>query len=98
MQGGTPAVGGTLGNDTIVLSPADATGDAGGVRMLEGQRLDVGSLLLAKGFALVLCPGFTAVIGLALGLGLNALGAEGRGGSGLASGRSCGHGRTPRTG
>jgi CSLREA domain-containing protein len=27
MQGGTLAVGGTLGNDTIVLSPADTTGD-----------------------------------------------------------------------
>jgi hypothetical protein len=27
MQGGTLAVGGPLGNDTIILSPADATGD-----------------------------------------------------------------------
>jgi hypothetical protein len=27
MQGGTLAVGGTTGNDTIILSPADATGD-----------------------------------------------------------------------
>src|SRR5262245_53882921 len=71
--------------------------DAGGVRTLDGQRLDVGSLLLAKGVALALRPGFTAVIGLTLGLGLISLGAGGRGGSGLASGRSGGHGRTPRT-
>src|SRR5262245_32962149 len=71
--------------------------DAGRMRMLDGQRLDVGSLLLAKGFALALRTGFTAVIGLALSLGLNALGAGRRGGSGLASGRSGGHGRTPRT-
>jgi hypothetical protein len=55
--------------------------DAGGVRMLDGQSLDVGSLLLAKGFALALRPGFTAVIGLALGLGRAGCWEEGRKGA-----------------
>src|SRR5262249_54653475 len=43
--------------------------DAGRMRMLDGQRLDVGSLLLAKGFALALRTGFTAVSGIWCELG-----------------------------
>src|SRR5215471_6691122 len=86
-----------IGMGRKLSNQAGSDVDAGGVSMLDGQSLDVGCLLLVKGVALGLRTDFTAVIGLALGLGLNALGAGGRGGSGLASGRSCGHGRTPRT-
>src|SRR5205823_6031332 len=82
--------------DTDPVGPGTDV-DAGRVRTSYGQCLDLGSLLLAKGFALALRPGFTAVIGLALGLSLNALAAGRRRGSGLAFGRRCGHSRTPRT-
>src|SRR5262245_53461919 len=71
--------------------------DAGGVRMLHGQSLDLGGLLLTKGFALGLGPGLATLVGLALGLRLGLLAAGRSGGGGLASGRRCRHGRTPRT-
>src|SRR5262245_61777910 len=68
--------------------------DAGGVRMLHGQRFDLGGLLQTKGFALGLGPGLATAVSLAVGLSF--LGAVRRGGGWLASGRRCSHGRTPR--
>src|SRR5262245_20421343 len=71
--------------------------DAGGVRMLHGQRFDLGGLLLPKSFALGLRPGLATVIGLAGGAGLG-LRAAGGGGGWLASGSPgsrCRHGETP---
>src|SRR5262249_36643621 len=70
--------------------------DASGVRMLHGQRFDLGGFLLPKGFALGFGPGLAPVVGLALGLGLSWLAAGGEGGGGVVSGRRCGHGRTPQ--
>src|SRR4051794_2080698 len=64
---------------------AGADVDAGRMRTEYGQRLDLGGLLLPKGFALGLGPGFATVIGLALGLGLSLLAAGRRRGGGLAS-------------
>jgi hypothetical protein len=54
--------------------------DASGVRMLHGQSLELGSLLLTTGFALGLGPGLAAVISSALGLRLSLLAAGRRGG------------------
>src|SRR5262249_24843372 len=54
--------------------------NAGGVRMLHGQRLDPGGLLPTKGLALELGPGFPTAVGLALGLSLSLLAAGRRGG------------------
>jgi hypothetical protein len=71
--------------------------DAGGVRMVHGQRFDLGGLLLTKGFALGLGPGLATVIGLAVGAGLG-LRAAGRGGGWFAFGSPasrCRHGGTP---
>src|SRR5437764_12358036 len=65
--------------------------------MLHGQSFHLGGLLLAEGFALGLGPGFAPLVGLAVGLSLSVLGAGGRRGGWLASGRRCSHGRTPRT-
>src|SRR5262249_14498555 len=71
--------------------------DARGVRVLHWQRVELGDLLLLKGFALGLGPGFAAGIGLAVGVGLG-LRAAGGGGGWLASGSPgsrCRHGGTP---
>jgi hypothetical protein len=70
--------------------------DAGGVRMVHGQRFDPGDLPLMKGFALGLGPGLASVVGLAVSLGLGLLGAGSRRGGWSASGRRCRHGRTPQ--
>src|ERR1700736_5767008 len=66
------------------------------MRMVHGQSFDLSSLLLTTGFALDLGPCFATVVGLALGLSLTLLAAGRRGGSCLASGRRCSHGRTPQ--
>src|SRR5262245_35032225 len=66
--------------------------------MLHGQGFELGGLLLTKGFALGLGPGFATVRGLAVGAGLG-LRAAGRGGGWLASGSPgsrCRHGGSPR--
>src|SRR5262249_44688382 len=79
---------------------AGADVDASSVRMLHGQRFDLGGLLVPKGFALGLGPGFATVRGLAVGAGLS-LRAAGRGGGWLASGSPgsrCRHGGTPPKG
>src|SRR5262249_45239672 len=71
--------------------------DAGGVKMVHGQRFELGGLLLTQGFALGLGPGFATVIGLAVGAGLGLRAAGGRA-SWLASGSPgsrCRHGGTP---
>jgi hypothetical protein len=59
---------------------ARADVDAGGVRVLHGQRFDVGGLLLPAGFAPGLGPGFAPAVGLAVGLRLSTLGAGRRAG------------------
>ena len=87
------------GGDVRGEADADPVGagtdvDAGGVRMLHGQRFDVGRLPLLKGFAPDLRPCFAPVVGFALGLSLRLLAAERRGG-GLLSRRGCGHARAP---
>ena len=86
-------VGGETNTDPV---GATADVDAGGVRMLHGQRFDVGGLLLTTDFALDLGPCFATVIGLTLGLSLSLLAAGRRGGGWWLSGRRCGHGRTPQ--
>src|SRR5262249_2791755 len=74
---------------------ARADVDAGGARMLHGQRFGPGRLFLAKGFTLDLGPGLAAAVGLALGLSLSLLAAGRRGGGWWVSGRRCGHKRPP---
>jgi hypothetical protein len=59
---------------------AGADVDAGGVRVLHGQRFDPGGLSLLEGFALGLGPGLAAVIRPAVGLRLRLLAAGRRGG------------------
>jgi hypothetical protein len=70
--------------------------DAGRVRTEYGQRLDLGGLLLLKGFGLGLGPGFATGIGFALGLGLSLLAAGRRGGGCLACGRGCSPREAPK--
>src|SRR6516165_8106908 len=64
--------------------------------MLHRQSFDLGGLLLTKGFALDLGPGFATVVGLTLSLGLCLLAAGKRGSGWLASGRKCSHRRPPQ--
>src|SRR5262245_23804366 len=64
--------------------------------MLHGQRFELGGLLVTKGFALGLGPGFATVVGLAVGLSLSLRAAGRRGGGWLASDRRCRHRRTPQ--
>src|SRR5436853_5378266 len=90
--------GGGVGGET----DADPVGaradvDAGGVRMLHGQGLDLGGLPLPQRLALALGPGLAAVVGLAVGLSLGLPAAGRRGGGRLVSGRRYSHGRTPQT-
>src|SRR6516225_3943127 len=64
--------------------------------MLHWQSFDLGGLLLTKGFALDLGPGFATVVGLTLSLGLRLLAIGKRGSGWLASGRKCRHKRPPQ--
>ena len=71
---------------------AGADVDAGGVRVLHGQGLDRGGPARAGGLARGLSPGLATLVSRAAGLSVRD---AGRGG-GLAPGRGCSHGRTPR--
>jgi hypothetical protein len=86
-------VGGEAGADPV---RAGADVDAGGVRVLHGQRFDPGGLPLPQGIALDPGPGLAAAVGLALGLRWLAAGSGG--GGGWVSGPWCGHGWTPQQG